>query len=236
MQSTPKKVKGFTILEVIIVLTLVGIISAIGIPNFNSWNKDRVVRAEAERVRDIVTSITSQVQRGLYGFGQFQVDVTGANVSFSTNGMLMANIATRVFRDGTDVCLSGDLAEDYWDHFGTDRQNAEVRFYQTDEIKVDITNGVVCFSKDGSLFSGGLDFGDNAEVVETIFICSRDIETCQDPDGGEDELVGTAEVGAQPEEVDDDDDGGVIYVVSWSRFGNVKLEKWNSNSSQWIVQ
>ena len=103
MQSTPKKVKGFTILEVIIVLSLVGIISAIGIPNFNSWNKDRVVRAEAERVRDIVTSITSQVQRGLYGFGQFQVEVSGRNVSFSTNGMLMANIATRVFvGDGTD--------------------------------------------------------------------------------------------------------------------------------------
>ena len=182
MHSTPKKIKGFTILEVIIVLSLVGIISAIGIPQFNSWNKDRVVRAEAERVRDIVTSITSQVQRGLYGFGQFQVDVTGANVSFSTNGMLMANIATRVFRDGTDVCLSGDLAEDYWDHFGTDRQNAEVRFYQTDEIKVDITNGVVCFSKDGYLLSGGLDFGDNAQVVETIFICSRNTETCEDPE------------------------------------------------------
>ena len=58
MQSIPKKVKGFTILEVIIVLTLVGIISAIGIPNFNSWNKDRVVRAEAERVRDIAVSYT----------------------------------------------------------------------------------------------------------------------------------------------------------------------------------
>ena len=233
MQSTPKKINGFTILEVIIVLSLVGIISAIGIPQFNSWNKDRVVRAEAERVRDIVTSITSQVQRGLYGFGQFQVDVTGANVSFSTNGMLMANIATRVFRDGTDVCLSGDLAEDYWDHFGTDRQNAEVRFYQTDEIKVDITNGVVCFSKDGSLFSGGLDFGDNAEVVETIFICSRNTETCEDPEADEIELTGTEVEGDQPEEVED---SGVIYVVSWSRFGNVKLEKWNSNSSQWIVQ
>ena len=52
MQSTPKKVKGFTILEVVIVLTLVGIISAIGIPNFNSWNKSRIVKGEAERVRD----------------------------------------------------------------------------------------------------------------------------------------------------------------------------------------
>ena len=237
MHSTPKKIKGFTILEVIIVLSLVGIISAIGIPQFNSWNKDRVVRAEAERVRDIVTSITSQVQRGLYGFGQFQVDVTGANVSFSTNGMLMANIATRVFRDGTDVCLSGDLAEDYWDHFGTDRQNAEVRFYQTDEIKVDITNGVVCFSKDGSLFSGGIDFGDNADVVETIFICSRDIETCEDPEldlaNTEDEELGGTE---EEQETEKDTNPPVIYLVSWSRFGNVKLEKWNGVSEQWIVQ
>ena len=233
MQSTPKKINGFTILEVIIVLTLVGIISAIGIPNFNSWNKDRIVRAEAERVRDIVTSITSQVQRGLYGFGQFQVEVSGRNVSFSTNGMLMANIATRVFRDGTDLCLSGDLAEDYWDHFGTDRQNAEVRFYQTDEIKVDVSSAVVCFSKDGSLFSGGLDFGDNMNVIETIFICSRNTETCEDPEADDIELTGTEVEGDQPEEVED---SGVIYVVSWSRFGNVKLEKWNSNSSQWIVQ
>ena len=236
MQSIPKKINGFTILEVIIVLSLVGIISAIGIPKFNSWNKDRVVRAEAERVRDIVVSINSQVQRGLYGFGQFQVDVEGSNVSFSTNGMLMANIATRVFVGG-DICLTGDTAEDYWDHFGADRQNAEVRFYQTDEIKVDITNGVVCFSKDGSLFSGGIDFGDNADVVETIFICSRDIETCEDPEldlaNTEDEELGGTE---EEQETEKDTNPPVIYVVSWSRFGNVKLEKWYSKSSQWIVQ
>ena len=237
MQSIPKKINGFTILEVIIVLSLVGIISAIGIPKFNSWNKDRVVRAEAERVRDIVTSITSQVQRGLYGFGQFQVEKDKeSNVSFSTNGMLMANIATRVFT-GTELCRTGEEGVDYWDHFGVNKQNVEVRFYKTNEIKVDVSNGVVCFSKDGSLFSGGIDFGDTTDVVETIFICSRDIDTCQNPEGDDEELEGTEAGGAQlDEEDDDDDDGGVIYVVSWSRFGNVKLEKWNSNSSQWIIQ
>ena len=76
------------------------------------------------------------------------------------------------------------------------------------------------------------------EVVETIFICSRNTETCEDPEGEDNELTGTEEEGAQPEEADDDDDDDddIIYVVSWSRFGNVKLEKWNSNSSQWIVQ
>ena len=72
-------------------------------------------------------------------------------------------------------------------------------------------------------------------VVETIFICSRNTETCEDPEAEADEieLPGTEVEGDQPEEVED---SGVIYVVSWSRFGNVKLEKWNSNSSQWIVQ
>ena len=233
MQSTPKKIKGFTILEVIIVLTLVGIISAIGIPNFNSWNKDRVVRAEAERVRDIVTSITSQVQRGLYGFGQFQVDVTGEMYLLVPTECLWLTLQQEFLLECLNVCQSGDLAEDYWDHFGADRQNAEVRFYQTDEIKVDVSNAVVCFSKDGSLFSGGLDFGDNMNVVETIFICSRNTETCEDPEADDIGLTGTEVGGDQPEEVED---SGVIYVVSWSRFGNVKLEKWNSNSSQWIVQ
>ena len=40
MQLTPKKIKGFTILEVVIVLAIVGVVSAIGIPKFNSWNNN----------------------------------------------------------------------------------------------------------------------------------------------------------------------------------------------------
>jgi len=214
----------------------VGIISAIGIPKFNSWNKDRVVRAEAERVRDIVTSITSQVQRGLYGFGQFEVSVSEGTISFSTNGMLMGNIATKVL-DRDNLCRTGDEGLDYWDHFGINKQNVEVRLYQTEEIKVDVSNGAVCFSKDGSLFSGDIEFEDNADVVETIFICSRDIETCEDPEldlaNTEDEELGGTE---EEQEIEKDPNPPVIYVVSWSRFGNVKLEKWYSKSSQWIVQ
>ena len=234
MHSTPKKIKGFTILEVIIVLSLVGIISAIGIPQFNSWNKSRIVKDEAERVRDIVTSINSQVQRGLYGFGQFEVDVNGDIVIFSTQGMLMENMATKVHTEAKK-CKTTEEDTEYWDHYGIDDQIAEVRFHETAEIKVDVSDRVaVCFSKDGSLFGSsdgsqqeeeegapeeeGASEEDSA-LVEAIFICSRDIETCQNP-----------------EEVDEDDDGGIIYVVSWSRFGNVKLEKWNGVSEQWIVQ
>ena len=169
MHSTPKKIKGFTILEVIIVLSLVGIISAIGIPQFNSWNKSRIVKDEAERVRDIVTSINSQVQRGLYGFGQFEVDVNGDIVIFSTQGMLMENMATKV-QNEAKKCKTTEEDTEYWDHYGIDDQIAEVRFHETAEIKVDVSNGAVCFSKDGSLFSGDLEFEDHDNVVESIII------------------------------------------------------------------
>ena len=152
MQSTPKKIKGFTILEVVIVLTLVGIISAIGIPNFNSWNKSRIVKGEAERVRDLVTSINSQVQRGLYGFGQFEVDVSDEVIIFSTQGILMGNMVTKVLTE-TKKCKTTQEGPDYWDHFGG-AGISEVRFHESFDIKVNVSDRVaVCFSKDGSLFS-----------------------------------------------------------------------------------
>ena len=227
MQSTPKKIKGFTILEVIIVLSLVGIISAIGIPNFNSWNKSRIVKGEAERVRDLVTSINSQVQRGLYGFGQFEVDVSDEVIIFSTQGILMGNMVTKVLTEA-QKCKTTQEGPDYWDHFGG-AGISEVRFHESFDIKVDVSDRVaVCFSKDGSLFgftdeSNTGDDDDASEErsfsFENIFICSRDIETCQNP-----------------EEAEEPSDGGIIYVVSWSRFGNVKLEKWNEVSEEWIVQ
>ncbi len=227
MHSTPKKIKGFTILEVIIVLSLVGIISAIGIPNFNSWNKSRIVKGEAERVRDLVTSINSQVQRGLYGFGQFEVDVSDEVIIFSTQGILMGNMVTKVLTEA-QKCKTTQEGPDYWDHFGG-AGISEVRFHESFDIKVDVSDRVaVCFSKDGSLFgftdeSNTGDDDDASEErsfsFENIFICSRDIETCQNP-----------------EEAEEPSDGGIIYVVSWSRFGNVKLEKWNGVSEEWIVQ
>ena len=38
-------IKGFTLLELLVVVALISIITAIGIPNFSSWKKDREVRA-----------------------------------------------------------------------------------------------------------------------------------------------------------------------------------------------
>ena len=49
MRVLVKKIKGFTIFEVLIVMVLVGIISGIAYPNFSQWRKDRAVKNAAEK-------------------------------------------------------------------------------------------------------------------------------------------------------------------------------------------
>ena len=70
MQVPEEKIKGFSILELIVVVVIIGIVSAIGYPNFTEWRKDREVRAAAVDIRSLIEGINAQVQRGQYVFVQ----------------------------------------------------------------------------------------------------------------------------------------------------------------------
>ena len=50
MQALVKNTKAFTILELIVVLTIIGIVSAVAYPNFSSWNKERKVRYAVNKI------------------------------------------------------------------------------------------------------------------------------------------------------------------------------------------
>ena len=70
MQVLEKKTKGFTLLELLVVIAIIGILSAAVYPNFSSWIKDRKVRQEAEKIKNLISGINTQVQRGSYEFVQ----------------------------------------------------------------------------------------------------------------------------------------------------------------------
>ena len=94
MQQLEKKlIKGFTLLEVLVVLSIIAIISTVAYQPFQDWRKDRETRLAAEKIRDMLVGINGQVQRGLYGFGQFSIDPTTGILS--TNGMLMHNVSRK---------------------------------------------------------------------------------------------------------------------------------------------
>ena len=54
MLGQVKNNKGFNLLELIVVIAIVGFISAISYPNFSSWNKERKTRAAVKEVEAMI--------------------------------------------------------------------------------------------------------------------------------------------------------------------------------------
>ena len=75
-------IKGFTILELLVVITIVAVVSAVGYPNFMDWRKDREIRGSMEKVSSMLRSINTQAQRGNYAVVQFMVKPSGTSTEF----------------------------------------------------------------------------------------------------------------------------------------------------------
>ena len=221
-----KKIKGFTIIELLVVIAIIAVISGLAIPQFANWSKERAVKNSAERIKDLAVSINSQVQRGLYGFAQFSIIplADDEGYSFQTNGMLMSNLATNISETDDWYKMSVRCKNDvtFWNHLGASKDRPEVRSLEIDNVKlsIDQTSGV-CFSKDGSWFSSFGDLADGEKNIEGFYICGDISEECP-VTSGEDEN--------ETFEMD------FLYELSWSRFGNITLERWDDNRKTWIAQ
>ena len=67
------KYKAFTIIELLVVLVLIGIFSAIVYPNVSSWITDREVKKEVYDVVNLINEIKSEVMNGKYGMVQIRL-------------------------------------------------------------------------------------------------------------------------------------------------------------------
>jgi len=68
-----KNHKGFTIIELLVVIVLIGIFSAIAYPNVSSWIADREVRKEVYDVVNLINERKSEVMNGKYGMVQIRL-------------------------------------------------------------------------------------------------------------------------------------------------------------------
>ena len=100
MQMQRKKIKGFSLIELLVVIAIIGIISTLSFEPFQKWRKDRIARAGAVKVSGVIQDIYSQVQRGHYSFAQFRVHSEGSGLNktwfISSYGMETENFTTLV--------------------------------------------------------------------------------------------------------------------------------------------
>ena len=228
MQALVKNNKGFTTLEVIVVLCIVGIISAISYPALDSWNKGREVKADMLKAVGIFDNINSQVQRGLYSFVQVLIISSDNKLEIISRGMSADTLGDQISNDNFRVAANRCDPEndDIWDDDGRTTQRPEVGRVEFKNITTDFTgNEAVCFSKDGRWYSTSDHFvGTNSlELNGEGGFCDDHLDT-------DDEKK--VEKGPQCE-----------YRIAWSRFGNIKLEKWNERkkisdeeTGGWIAQ
>ena len=67
------KYKAFTIIELLVVLAIIGIFSAIAYPNVSNWITDREVRKEVYDVVSLINEKKSDVMNGKYGMVQIRL-------------------------------------------------------------------------------------------------------------------------------------------------------------------
>tara|TARA_Y100000385_G_scaffold224343_1_gene234577 strand:+ start:99 stop:830 length:732 start_codon:yes stop_codon:yes gene_type:complete len=240
-----EKIKGFNVLELLIVIAIIGVLSAVAYPNFSEWRKDRETRNSVVKIKSLIEGINAQVQRGQYAFVQVDVEevelVSGDDVLIVTSkGMKPKTLATLLNTGGSDWWVKpnercNNVDQAYWDEDPDpdrdqiiDLDKIEVRQIVLDNVATTWRDkkGAVCFGKNDQWYSGNGELvsssGDDVIVDSYLFICNRSRTRSQcDIDN----------VTGEPTTEHD-----YLYVIEWSRFGNIKLEKWNKRDLEWIEQ
>ena len=248
MLGQVKNNKGFNLLELIVVIAIVGFISAISYPNFSSWNKERKTRAAVKEVEAMIRNAIVQTERGTFAYVQVLFSNTANHLKIESRGMTLASLITRMNngespwnKEKNKRCKTdaGDFEEDnnYWDTDNKSTSNEIKNAVYAIELKDVSTNffgeraAAVCFGKNGKFYEGfaALAFDATSGVpFNFINICRRvsfdpvcGIANPSDADG---DVCPDKPVNSEGDEIID----GEVTVsrVHWNRFGNVVTSRY----------
>ncbi|RII36130.1 prepilin-type N-terminal cleavage/methylation domain-containing protein [Clostridium chromiireducens] len=86
-ELTKKKKKGFTLIELIIVIAIIAILAAIAIPRFGAIRESGNVKSDIATAKNIQTAVSTAISNG-----DITLDSSGDNSSFSLATIMDGNI------------------------------------------------------------------------------------------------------------------------------------------------
>ena len=259
MPPQEKNIKGFSILELLVVLALVAIISGAAYPNFSEWNKERAVRSDVDKIAALIKNTYTQTERGALAYVQIYFNQTDDGLFVEGRGLTMSTLATKI-NDGSDdwndtdkigercdpgVGVTATSENANWDTHKADAP-AEISNLVYDITVKEVTTtfdgtAAICFSRNGK-FYGGDDtvIADDGTPINFILLCSaKRSDDCN---------IGT-NYGASKDIKDEplpvmctstafgcginlgDQKKLYLNAVKWSRYGNISKAKWQVKRS-----
>ena len=243
MQMQAKKVKGFSLLELLVVVVVIGIISSVAYTPFTKWKSDREARNGVDKISSFMRDIFSQVQRGNYGFVKFEISKVGndKNLLLVSRGLDMESYAgylrNRYNEDGVPSSFSqletrcGSGVDSWTDNGDQDDSPLSVNQLTLTDVTIAVegtdtskTSGAVCFNKDGTYYSTSGFFYEGGHI-ESMYVCNKTSSTKDGCAFNDDDKGGPH------------DDNKNTFKISWGRFGNIDLEKWvDRGEGIWVSQ
>lgn len=173
------KYKAFTIIELLVVLVIIGIFSAIAYPNVSSWIADREVRKEVYDVVNLINERKSEVMNGKYGMVQIRLKpgVEIYNMSQDDFFNTYKNISADNRFKTKKIC---DYQSQGMSNLVRDKATEMSLSVNSKESKVHVwphTEAVMCITKEGIIkfVKKNLSEQDpnSGEIIEYFIFCSK---------------------------------------------------------------